>query len=388
MNIIGNNKNKSHIGYRTPVLILAVSLLLGMMGCEKKDRAGAEDTKYAVDKEFARGPLTVHVMVDKDKISIADTLRVRLEAAIDQGYEVTMPAVREFLQKEQRFGILDYEELPNKLGKDNQTLVQREYRLEPLLSGEYAIPGLKFVFRKKENVEEADEKAQPTAAKDTAAKSKEQEEEGKQYELMTDEIPVEVTSLLDEDRAGLTIKDIKPVVDPQRQKTWWWVWVLSGLVLAAGGAAAGIILWRRRKVKPLRILKAAHELAYERLRKLAEKDLIGQGKIKEFYEGISNILRWYIEHRFDLKAPERTTEEFLNEVKATEVLISEQKEMLREFLTHCDLVKFARYGPTKAEIQQTFDLTRKFIEATRITEKQVDVTEQVRQEENEIARSA
>jgi len=383
-----NSKNIYLRKHSKPVLILMGFLLLGALGCEKKDRAGDDGKKYAVDKEFARGPLTVHVMIDKDKISIADTLRVRLEATIDQGYEVTMPAVREFLQEEQRFGILDYEELPNKLGKDNQTVVQREYRLEPLLSGEYAIPGLKFVFRKKDKVEEGNEQTQTTAAKDTEAKSQGQEEEGKQYELMTDEIPVEVTSLLDEDRAGLTIKDIKSVVGPQSKKTWWWVWVLSGLVVAAGGAAVGIVLWRRRKVKPLRILKAAHELAYERLRKLAEEDLIKQGKIKEFYEGISNILRWYIEHRFDLKAPERTTEEFLNEVKATEVLSNEQKEMLREFLTHCDLVKFARYGPTKAEIQQTFDLTRKFIEATRITEKQVDVTEQVRQAQSEMARSA
>jgi hypothetical protein len=40
-------------------------------------------------------------------------------------------------------------------------------------------------------------------------------------------------------------------------------------------------------------------------------------------------------------------------------------------------VKFALYGPTKTEIQETFDLTKGFVEATRITDKQVDVTEQV-----------
>ena len=39
-----------------------------------------------------------------------------------------------------------------------------------------------------------------------------------------------------------------------------------------------------------------------------------KGRIKEFYERISNILRHYIEHRFDLHAPERTTEEFLYEL--------------------------------------------------------------------------
>ena len=124
-------------------------------------------------------------------------------------------------------------------------------------------------------------------------------------------------------------------------------------------------------------MKAAHEIAYERLRKLAEENLIEAGKIKEFYERISHILRCYIEHRFDLKAPERTTEEFLLEAQATSILTGDQKTMLQGFLEHCDMVKFARYGPTKTEIQKTFDLTKEFIEATRIAEKQVDVTEKV-----------
>jgi hypothetical protein len=109
----------------------------------------------------------------------------------------------------------------------------------------------------------------------------------------------------------------------------------------------------------------AHEVAYQRLRELVAQDLVAQGMIKEFYERISNILRHYIEDRFDLRAPERTTEEFLFELGSSSALEGADKERLREFMTHCDLVKFAKFQPEAAQIQRTFDLVKEFIEKTR-----------------------
>jgi len=360
--------------------MLAMLLFVGF-GCEGEKQADNKADEFEIDKSFERGPLTVHIKVDKAKISIADTIRLRLEAATDQGYEVEMPAVAQFLAGENHFGILDYLRLPDKLTDEGGLLVQREFRLEPFVSGTYAVPELKFVFREK--TDNAGVAGTAGAADDTGTDGNtgqaqdEQEDKDKNYELLTEKIPVEVTSLLDEDRSNLTIADIKNVaVMPSRFPTWW-IWAVGAVVIAAGAVVVGTVLLKRRKTKQVRIMKAAHELAYERLRKLAGDDLITAGKVKEFYERISDILRWYIEHRFQLKAPERTTEEFLQEIKGTGVLNDEQKEMLRKFLGHCDLVKFALYGPTKTEIQGTFDLTKGFVEATRITEKQVDITEQV-----------
>jgi hypothetical protein len=131
----------------------------------------------------------------------------------------------------------------------------------------------------------------------------------------------------------------------------------------------------------VRILKPAHELAYERLRALVKEDLIGAGRIKEFYERISDILRHYIEHRFSLRAPERTTEEFLAELANAEVLPATEKQRLGEFLQHCDLVKFAKHNPTTQQIQETFDLVKDFIEKTKSDERKVDVTEMTGTEE-------
>ena len=53
------------------------------------------------------------------------------------------------------------------------------------------------------------------------------------------------------------------------------------------------------------------------------------------------------------------------ELKYTDVLSVSDKESLEEFLTHCDLVKFAKHTPVTEQIQQTFDLVKEFIEKTK-----------------------
>ena len=127
----------------------------------------------------------------------------------------------------------------------------------------------------------------------------------------------------------------------------------------------------------MRVFRPAHEVAYARLRALVAEELVEAGRIKEFYERISGILRHYIEDRFDLHAPERTTEEFLAELRYAQTLASADKSVLEEFLTHCDLVKFAQHDPTTEQVQRTFDLVKDFIERTKSEQRKVDVTEKM-----------
>ncbi len=203
----------------------------------------------------------------------------------------------------------------------------------------------------------------------------------KQYELTTEPIDVEVTSLLGEQRGELVIADIEDVVEMPQQVSCWWIWAVSAVGAIAAGLAGLYYLRRRRLDKLVRIFKPAHEIAYERLQALVKDDLINAGKLKEFYERISDILRHYIEHRFELRAPERTTEEFLIELQWTDILSASDKESVGEFLKHCDLVKFAKYNPTSEQIQRTFDLVKDFIEKTRSDERKIDVTNRAETEE-------
>jgi hypothetical protein len=238
----------------------------------------------------------------------------------------------------------------DRLDEKSSVVSTCQYRLEPFLSGTYAIPAFTFRFHDVNDPEE------------------------KKYQLDTEPIDIEVASLLGEQLAELTIADIEDVVDMPKEPSYWWLWTIAAAAVISAGI--GWFSLRRKRIQQLvRIFKPAHEIAYARLRALVKDDPINAGRIKEFYERISDILRHYIEHRFDLRAPERTTEEFLIELQWTDVLSDSDKRHLGDFLTHCDLVKFARHSPTAEQIQQTFDLVKDFIEKTKSDERKVDVTD-------------
>jgi hypothetical protein len=106
-------------------------------------------------------------------------------------------------------------------------------------------------------------------------------------------------------------------------------------------------LFRMNRKRIAARFKKPHEIALEKLDALMKKGLFGKGMIKEFYVELTDILRRYIESRFELKAPEMTTEEFLANIRDFSDLKYEHKNLLREFLQQADLVKFAKYGPSE-----------------------------------------
>ncbi len=328
------------------VFVLLAFMLVIITGCDKSKDKKVDNITFEIDKKFERGPLTAHIRIDKSKISIADTLLLEIQAAIEPGYDVNMPSVND-----PNFGIVDWKNLGDKLDENNNVVTTYQYRLEPFVSGTFPIPAFKFEFYDVNNPGE------------------------KHYELETEPVDIEVASLLGEQRADLKISDIAGIVAMPKHVSYTWIWILLAVIIVIALICVVIYLKRKRVKEIVRIFRPAHEIAYERLRVLVAQNLIEKGKIKEFYESISDILRHYIEHRFDLRAPERTTEEFLYEIQNTDVLFQTDKESLGEFLTHCDMVKFAKYAPNQEQIQKTFDLVKSFIERTKSEEKKIDVTE-------------
>ena len=324
------------------------ALLFSGLGCKKTGTVTAKSPVFEINKSYQQGPMTVHIRVDKSKITIAQTLLLELETAIGSGYDVNMPKIEDDLKD---FGIVDWQNMGNRLDANNNVISTYRYRLEPFLSGKFAIPAFTFEFRDVN------------------------EQTGKAYELTTEPVDIDVNSLLGEQRGKLSIADIEDVVDMPTKMVWWRILP----VVAVLGGIVGLWLYFRRKktIAAVRIFKPAHEIAYARLQLLVQQDLIKAGRVKEFYEGVSDILRHYIEDRFELRAPERTTEEFLFEIRDTGILSEGDRKALMEFLTHCDLVKFAKHSPTNEQIQHTFDLAKNFIEQTKSEARQIDITDKV-----------
>ena len=336
-------------GYRS-VILLSICLLALSSCSDKQDIAGSAE--FEIDKDFQRGPFTVHLRLSRSSLTIAQTFLLQIEAAIQDGYELTMPKVDPLLQT---FGLLDFHDLGDKLDEQNNLVKTYNYKFEPLVSGNFTIPPLTFKF------------TETAAADDT---------EPKLYELETEPIDIEVTSLLGEDLAELVIADIAPPVSMPKDIPLW-PFVIIAIVIIAAAVIIVIRMKRKTAAAIARLFKPAHEIAYQRLQKLVAAKLVEKGMLREFYQRISDILRHYIEDRFDLMAPERTTEEFLFELSESSSLSQADKDSLAEFLTHCDLVKFARHQPETKQIQRTFDLVKNFIAKTKSAQHQIDVTDAV-----------
>jgi hypothetical protein len=155
------------------------------------------------------------------------------------------------------------------------------------------------------------------------------------------------------------LRDIKPPVDIPGG--WEWLgWTL--LVLAV--LAAAVWLWRWWRNRRTQIPAVPPVPAHVRAKQKLAEALALLGQPKPFCVLVSDTVRNYLEERFDFRAPERTTEEFLHELRGTPLLAGEQKERLGEFLAGCDLVKFAKYEPREPELRDLHASALRLVEET------------------------
>jgi len=155
------------------------------------------------------------------------------------------------------------------------------------------------------------------------------------------------------------IRDIAPPIEIPSGYEWLW-WSLAGLAIIT----AALLFWRwwrkRAAQAPVIPTVPAHVRAKQKLQEALA--LIAQPK--PFVIAVSDTARWYLEERFNFRAPERTTEEFLHELQRTDRLTRDQKDSLGQFLTNCDLVKFARYEPGEAELRDLHASALRLVEET------------------------
>jgi len=336
---INSNLKRSGIKRIIPIFVLLICLLVPISCNREESRvetAGDKDT--GIHKSFERGPVTVTLDVDKKEITIADRLNLLISVIADEDYEIELPG---FGEKLEQFGIIDYQTTQPELVENNRKKISRSYILEPFLSGDYTIPPMKILFRKR-GKKEADS-----------------------HEIETEQITVMVKSLLPEAKADLKLHDIKPPVELPRSPAMW-IWAGIGAAIVGVGVIAVIVVRGRRRAEREAAYKRVlpHELAYRELEELVSQNLLEKGEIKNFYQHVSSILRRYIENRFGLHAPEQTTQEFLVGIETGDRLPGRYNPLLRTFLLHCDLVKFAEHQPTTDDIQKTFDSCKTFISET------------------------
>ncbi|HEX7655292.1 MAG TPA: hypothetical protein VF607_17410 [Verrucomicrobiae bacterium] len=167
-----------------------------------------------------------------------------------------------------------------------------------------------------------------------------------------------ITNVTSSAATPLDIRDIKPPLVISGTPIWFWpLIILAGLVLL------GILVRWLRRSRPLPPPVPPVPPHVRAREKLAEAlNLINQPK--PFVVAVSDATRAYLEERFHFHAPERTTEEFLHELAGTALLLPAQKASLAEFLSACDLVKFARYEPGENELRALHAAALRLVEET------------------------
>ena len=169
----------------------------------------------------------------------------------------------------------------------------------------------------------------------------------------------------DEKKAAGEFVDIAgpmPITNPALRK-----WEITGAIAAVLAllTAAGVYVYlRRRKKAHLAPPLAPWEVAYQRLRELDQRQLPKAGKYGPYYVDLSAILRYYIEDRFHLRAPEQTTPEFLAEAGRSRAVNDRHQKILAGFLRHCDRVKFAQYVPAQEDMDRSFTDVLQFVDET------------------------
>jgi len=284
----------------------------------------------AYEREFSGGPAALTVRVEPTEVPLSGSIAVEQALVLDDGFEGELP---EFIPEEfEGFAIVERKEDPP-ASNDGRTVLRRRMILEAERSGDRKIPSLTAYFHKKG--------------------------EARENKIETEPVGIRVARI-----AGPDMIDLAPLrgtytPPAAAAKPFDWKWVLLGGIVAAGAILVAAVTIRRRSPRAARAIPA-HERAFAALRRLVDAKLVEQGEIEAFFVALSSILRTYIEDRFAVRAPERTTEEFLEEAARHEALAA-HRGRLGEFLAVSDLVKFARYEPEDAQIEHAFDTAKRFI---------------------------
>jgi HAMP domain-containing protein len=153
-------------------------------------------------------------------------------------------------------------------------------------------------------------------------------------------------------------EDIRDIRGPKAVPgSWVLPAVLAGAIVVALCAYA---VWRRHHRGTRRRSLTLSEQALERLENT--RPLMRPATAREFGIAASEVIRNYIEKRFDVIATQRTTEEFLQTLlQSSNETLARHRSLLEEFLHQCDFVKFAGASLAVTDMESLFRSARGFV---------------------------
>ena len=287
---------------------------------------------------WADSPITINTEIDKPIVTTGDIITYTITLTHESDVIPTTPdfdAISEF-------NII--ERITIKPRETENGLVKQKYsaKLRADKVGTYTIAPVRVPFKIKE-------------------KNTEKYIPG---EILSQKITIEVASVLRLQGEPTDIKDIKDIVEVDRNWVPWFFWGLNIILLTI----VLYLLWKYRKTKHPNPTKEApalstHEIAFRELDTLKSKGLLERGNAREHFFELSEILRRYLGKRYLFPALDWTTEEITEHFKNQEKIELASRTEANRILKKSDLIKFAKAQalPGTDEIEPV----RTFIESTR-----------------------
>ncbi|MFH1319463.1 MAG: hypothetical protein ABII90_02265 [Bacteroidota bacterium] len=279
--------------------------------------------------------VSVSATIDTNDILIGDHVHLNLKAKYPTGDIINWPLITDTITGQ--IEVVERTQFDTVLTQDKKnTILSQSLIITSFDSGFFVIPPFQFSVKR-----------------DTAN--------------ITETEPLLLTVHTVQVDTALAIKDIKsPLEIPLTIEE------ILPYILAVVGVISLILiiiyLYKKHKKKPERIIfkkpkEPPHLIALRKLKELEDSKLWQQNKIKPYYSDLTEIVRTYIEHRFNIIAMELTTGETLSCFQNVDIE-PDLKSKLKQMLSLADMVKFAKAKPIASEHELSLKIAYDFIKGT------------------------
>ena len=291
------------------------------------------------------------VTLDTAAIRIGEQVRLQLGFTAPKSVSVQWPFLPDTLG--QAIEVVKRGNIDTTTIKGSDLMQYRQYvTITSFDTGFHSIPAINFDYRK---------------AGDTA-----------RYSSYTDSLMMQVGTVAVD--TTLAIKDIKA---PMKQSITFrellpYVFGMAGLI-----AIITLVIyyfWRRSQNKPLlpKIVKPAlppWQTAINELDELSGRKHWQEGRIKQYYSELSEILRRYLEYQHLIPAVEMVTDDILESCRSN-AAVAKSSEQLGRILRLADLVKFAKEIPLPPQNEESLKDAYRFVEQTKPVIQEVNAKKQ------------
>lgn len=268
------------------------------------------EAKANLAKEFASKRLT-----------IGDPFEIVVEVSVPANKNISEP----FIDSIEPFAIIDQK---HKIIQE-KGIAKHNYRLRisAFNTGELKFPPLKFLLK----------------------------EDSKTDTIQTNPVDIKIASILPKDFKD--INDIKEMIEfPNPLPVIILIIVICAFVIALLGTRF------YKKFKQKRIFEEKKipcwEKALSAIDLLLKEDFINKGLIKRFYYTLTEILKRYLEERFNFPAIEQTTTEIVQSMKMLKIPLRDDFQSLFQY---ADMVKYAKFIPPQGATDDIVNKAKELI---------------------------